>query len=77
MPLTQGGMQVTVVCIVSASLSLIFIGLRLWSRHILQTTLAFNDYMAIVAMVLTGAMLSTFILGTSIESLEWQNRSHY
>ncbi|KAF3064629.1 hypothetical protein GL218_02476 [Daldinia childiae] len=69
MPLRPGAMQVTVVSIVLAIFSLVFLGLRLWSRHILQTTLAFNDYMAIVAMILTGAMLSTLVLASFIGGL--------
>ncbi|KAI1662905.1 hypothetical protein F4813DRAFT_342302 [Daldinia decipiens] len=69
MPLPPGAMQVTVVGIVSGSLSLIFIGLRLWSRYILQATLAFNDYMAITAMIVTAGMISSYILASFIGGL--------
>ncbi|KAI8957757.1 hypothetical protein F5Y11DRAFT_363423 [Daldinia sp. FL1419] len=61
MALTAGGVQITIVGIVTTCLSLIFLGLRLWSRHILRTPLAHNDYMTIVVFFLTAALVSLCI----------------
>ncbi|KAI1396385.1 hypothetical protein F4819DRAFT_135417 [Hypoxylon fuscum] len=53
MALTLIATQVAVVLLVIASLAYISLGLRIWSRRIMNIPLAFNDYMAILAMLLT------------------------
>ncbi|KAI1178498.1 hypothetical protein F4777DRAFT_576032 [Nemania sp. FL0916] len=53
------GALVAVVTFFGAFLAIIAVGLRLWSRRLQRLSLAFNDYMAILALVVTIADCST------------------
>lgn len=66
MTLALGGVQVTVVGIVMTCFSIIAVGFRLWSRHLTKMRLAFNDYMAVLALILTIGMASDFISGKKV-----------
>ncbi|KAI1427606.1 hypothetical protein F5Y12DRAFT_142312 [Xylaria sp. FL1777] len=48
-----GAVQVVAVILSFTPLAIAAVGLRLWSRHIIHSPLAFNDYMAILALILT------------------------
>ena len=52
MTLPLGAVQVIAVSSITTTLAIIALGLRLWSKRIQNAPLAFNDYMAIMAMVL-------------------------
>ncbi|KAI1291385.1 hypothetical protein F5Y03DRAFT_400748 [Xylaria venustula] len=69
MPSSLGGDQVVTVIFILTPFSIIFLGLRLWSRHIKNVPLAFNDYMAILALIFTigenAVSLVDAFLGTS------------
>ncbi|KAL2255470.1 hypothetical protein VTK26DRAFT_3288 [Humicola hyalothermophila] len=69
MALSQGAIQVTAVSSIAATLSMIAISLRLWSRRILHHQLAFNDYMACVAMLFTAGVVSVAITSGVISGL--------
>ncbi|KAI8952616.1 hypothetical protein F4801DRAFT_214981 [Xylaria longipes] len=51
------GVQVVIVAFIG-TLAITALGLRLWSRKLQRITLAFNDYMAILAMILATATVS-------------------
>ncbi|KAI0539636.1 hypothetical protein GGR58DRAFT_499870 [Xylaria digitata] len=51
MPFSLGGIQVVVVIFILTPFSIAALGLRLWSRSIKNASLAFNDYMAILALI--------------------------
>ncbi|KAI1505915.1 hypothetical protein F5X99DRAFT_366534 [Biscogniauxia marginata] len=51
MVLSLGATQVVVVGFITTPLAFMALGLRLWSRRIQRSSLAFNDYMSIVAMI--------------------------
>ncbi|KAI0419310.1 hypothetical protein F5X98DRAFT_373108 [Xylaria grammica] len=51
MELSLGATQVVVVSTIAFVLSIVTLGLRLWSRRILRSRLQFNDYMIIVATI--------------------------
>ncbi|KAI0424683.1 hypothetical protein F5Y09DRAFT_335560 [Xylaria sp. FL1042] len=53
MPSSLGGVQLIIVILVLTPFAILAIGLRLWSRHINHSPLAFNDHMAILALLLT------------------------
>ncbi|KAK5634996.1 hypothetical protein RRF57_010708 [Xylaria bambusicola] len=61
MGLNNESVQVTVAAFIGTPLALIALGLRLWSRRVQRVSLAFNDYMAIVAMVLASATVSLYV----------------
>ncbi|KAI1075918.1 hypothetical protein F5B20DRAFT_558382 [Whalleya microplaca] len=53
MSLSSGGVRVVILGFVMTPLALAALALRLWSRRIQRMNLQFNDYMAIIATVLT------------------------
>jgi len=57
------GSQIIAVSFISVGLAMTALVLRLWSRRLQGVSLAFNDYMAIVAMVFAAGMVSLFLLG--------------
>ncbi|TRX92989.1 hypothetical protein FHL15_006127 [Xylaria flabelliformis] len=60
------GTQVVIVSFISTPLAMIALGLRLWSRRLQGVSFAFNDYMAIIAMVLATATVSVCLAGKII-----------
>ncbi|KAI0521463.1 hypothetical protein F5B22DRAFT_643627 [Xylaria bambusicola] len=72
LPISHGGVQVTVIGIVFLLLSFLAIGLRLWSRRISCASIAFNDHMAILATLFTAALIaltSFFGLGHHVHDI--------
>lgn len=57
------GAQVVIVAFLSTLLALLALGLRLWSRRLQGVALAFNDYMAVAAMVIATATVSVCLAG--------------
>lgn len=51
MVLSEGAIKVVILSSIFAALAIVALAFRLWSRHIMKTTLQFNDYAAIIAMV--------------------------
>ncbi|KAI0198324.1 hypothetical protein F4808DRAFT_462803 [Astrocystis sublimbata] len=58
MGVTIEGVKVAVTGLISTPLAILALGLRLWSRRIQKNPLAFNDYMAIIALILAAAIVS-------------------
>ncbi|KAI1746318.1 hypothetical protein F4680DRAFT_401065 [Xylaria scruposa] len=63
------GAQVVIVSFISTPLAMIALGLRLWSRRLQRVSLAFNDYMAIMAMVLATAEVSVCLADVFIGAI--------
>lgn len=63
MMLSRGARQVTIIGFITNVLAIVALGLRLWSRRIQKSRLAFNDYMAIMATVLTTGIVACCIAG--------------
>ncbi|KAI0552561.1 hypothetical protein F4679DRAFT_581464 [Xylaria curta] len=63
------GTQVVIVSFISTPLAMIALGLRLWSRRLQRVSLAFNDYMAITAMVLATATVSVCLTDVFIGAI--------
>ncbi|KAH8164262.1 hypothetical protein CIB48_g3953 [Xylaria polymorpha] len=63
MGLTIQAAQLVVVALISTPLATIALGLRLWSRKLQRMPLAFDDYMAILALVLAVATVFTCLSG--------------
>ncbi|KAI9148431.1 Satratoxin biosynthesis SC4 cluster protein [Paramyrothecium foliicola] len=61
MALPLGAIQLTVISSTTTAFAFISIGLRLWSRRILNMPLAFNDFMALIAMVFASGAVSVFL----------------
>lgn len=61
LPLTPGGLQVVIVSVTFTIPPLVAIVLRIWARCLMKKPLAFNDYMAIIAMVLAAGFVSLTI----------------
>ena len=53
MTLTLIAIQCTIILFIGTTLAIVAIGIRVWSRHIMKVSLAFNDYMAFAAVLLT------------------------
>lgn len=68
MSLSAGAIQLAIVSFIAVSLAIVALGLRLWSRHILEQRLVFHGYMAIVAMLFTAGAVSIFLAGTTLYS---------
>ena len=68
MTLPLGAVQVIAVSSITTTLAIIALGLRLWSRRIQNAPLAFNDYMAIMAMVLAAGTVSVFLAGMIVDA---------
>lgn len=52
MGLPKGAVTVAVVSVIFAVFALVALVSRLWSRQIMKVQLSFNDYAAILAMVM-------------------------
>lgn len=76
MPLALGGLQVTVVGIILITFSLVAIVLRVWARRVIKTPLAFNDYMAIAAMVFATALVSGSVVGEALNPYQGVELGH-
>jgi uncharacterized membrane protein YjjP (DUF1212 family) len=63
MTLPWGAIRVTVVSSVAMSLAIAASFLRIWSRRLQRQPLAFDDYMALVAIFLAAATVSVFLVG--------------
>ncbi|KAI1213679.1 uncharacterized protein F4807DRAFT_196098 [Annulohypoxylon truncatum] len=68
MELTLIAIRTAIVLSISTTLAIIAVGLRLWSRKLMGTPLAFNDYMVIIATILalgvySNAMIEVFTGG--------------
>lgn len=63
MMLSPGGIQVMIVGVVMNVFAIIAVGLRLWSRRIQGLSLEFNDYMAIIAVILTTGLVICCLFG--------------
>ncbi|ROW06270.1 hypothetical protein VPNG_08079 [Cytospora leucostoma] len=61
MGLPLGVIQVAVVAFITTPFAIGALLLRLWSRYLQGLALVFNDYMAIVAMVLAAGAVSVFL----------------
>ncbi|KAI1496432.1 hypothetical protein F5X99DRAFT_400466 [Biscogniauxia marginata] len=75
MALTLIAIQDAVVLFIAVVLAIIALGLRIWSRRIMKIPLAFNDYMAIAAMILTlgvivNALVEVFTGGIGVHVSE-------
>lgn len=63
MTLPLGAIQLAVVSLIVAPLSIVAVALRLWSRYLQNTRLAIHDYLAIAALLLAEACVSIFLAG--------------
>lgn len=69
MALPLAAIQLAIISFIAISLAIVALGLRLWSRRILEQRLVFHDYMAIVAMLFTAGAVSVFLAGTALHSI--------
>ncbi|KAK5633865.1 hypothetical protein RRF57_009579 [Xylaria bambusicola] len=65
MPLSLGGVQIIALTSIFTPVSIAALGLRLWSRRINNSSLAFSDYTAILALIFTIAEISCSLVGAS------------
>ncbi|KAJ8130819.1 hypothetical protein O1611_g2804 [Lasiodiplodia mahajangana] len=66
MYLTLTALQAAISLPITGALAAISLGLRLWSRSIAGTTLAFNDYAVIIAMVIVLGVIANALYGVFI-----------